>query len=134
VRITFKIKKYKRKFGKKRDGRNQKGNGKKRNSHKRTKSNLPEKKSCLRSVLFFKSRGTKSKRVIGRCWSLPKIWQQALKIDAHYAIEVISERYDTLNEKMKDEVILHELLHIPKGFGGGLRHHKQLKKALEELR
>ncbi len=88
----------------------------------------------LQRVVFFKSRGTKSKRVIGRCWSLPKIWQQALKIDAHYAIEVISERYDTLNEKMKDEVILHELLHIPKGFGGGLRHHKQLKKALEELR
>jgi len=85
-------------------------------------------------VVCFKSKGTKSKRIIARCWSLPTIWQKALEVDAHYVIEVISEKFDRLSEEQKDHVILHELLHIPKGFGGGLRHHKQLKNALEKLR
>ncbi len=75
------------------------------------------------NVICFKSKGTSSKRVIARCWALPKIFQQALNIEAHYCIEVISERFNKLNENEKDKVLIHELMHIPKTFGGGLKHH-----------
>lgn len=83
-------------------------------------------------IVCFKSRGTKSSRIIARCWSLPVIWQKALGTQPHYVIEVLSERYDCLDEKTKDDVIFHELMHIPKKFTGGLRHHKQLKRAMRE--
>lgn len=81
-------------------------------------------------ILCFRSRGTKSERIIARCWPLPRIWQKALGKEPHYVIEVISERFDSLDEKTKDEVIFHELMHIPEKFTGGLRHHKQLKRAM----
>ncbi|MEM2874079.1 MAG: putative metallopeptidase [Candidatus Nanoarchaeia archaeon] len=70
----------------------------------------------------FRSYGSSSKAV-ARCYALGKIWQSALNINAHYIIEVLSEKFDKLSEKEKTKVLLHELLHIPKKFGGGFRHH-----------
>jgi len=73
---------------------------------------------CVRSV------GSKSRNVIARVHSFPKVWQRGLGMKSHYAIEVISERFDDLSATEREKVIIHELLHIPKGFGGGFRHHR----------
>jgi predicted metallopeptidase len=77
----------------------------------------------LDDVHCFRSRGSSSRGTIARCYALGKLWQQALNTKAHYAIEVLSERYDKLSDEEKTKVLIHELLHIPKSFGGGFRHH-----------
>lgn len=74
-------------------------------------------------VICYRSRGSRSKRGIARCYSLFKIWQQALDLPPYYIIEVISERYDHLPRDDQVKVMIHELLHIPMTFGGGLRPH-----------
>ena len=61
---------------------------------------------------------------IARIWSLPKLWQKALGVEAHYIIEVVSENYDGLNQIDKEKTILHELMHIPKNFSGSVLNHK----------
>ena len=76
----------------------------------------------LARLATFRSTGSKS-RAIARCYALSKIWQQTLGTKAHYIIEVISERFDKLPEEDKEKVLIHELLHIPKTFGGGFRQH-----------
>jgi predicted metallopeptidase len=75
-------------------------------------------------VYCFRSTGSRSKRVIARIHGLGRIWQAALHFVPIYIIEVISERYDTFSEDEKDKILIHELLHIPKGFSGGFRVHK----------
>lgn len=71
----------------------------------------------------FRSFGSGSRRIVARCYALSKIWQKALKTDAHYIIEILSEKFDKLSEEEQEKVLLHEILHIPKSFGGGFRHH-----------
>jgi predicted metallopeptidase len=75
-------------------------------------------------VFCVRSRGSESKRTIARVHGFGRIWQETLNLPASYVIEVISERYDKLTEKEKEKTIIHELLHIPKGFTGGFRPHK----------
>ena len=92
-------------------------------------------------IACFKSQGSSSRRTVARCYALSKIWQKTLNIQAHYIIEVLSEKFDKLSEADKDRVLIHELLHIPKSFGGGFRHHdfvcnrnvEQLYKRLRSL-
>jgi predicted metallopeptidase len=78
----------------------------------------------LNGMYCYRSVNSKSKRTVARIHNLSKLWQRALDKPANYLIEVISERYDKLSQEEKEKVIIHELLHIPKGFSGGFRPHK----------
>jgi len=86
-----------------------------------------EKVACLRS------RGSGTRRIIARCHGLSKIMQLAMKTEAHYAIEVISERFDILPEDEQIKTLIHELMHIPKNFGGGFRQHDFVKRQNVEV-
>ena len=77
----------------------------------------------IERMLCFKSYGTSSRRTIARCHTLSKIMQKALMTKAFYALEFLSENFDKLSEEEKTKVIIHELMHIPKTFGGGFRQH-----------
>ncbi|MEK6823748.1 MAG: putative metallopeptidase [Nanoarchaeota archaeon] len=77
----------------------------------------------LDRVKCFRSYGTSSRGTIARCHALGKLMQKAIGIDAVYALEFLSERFDKLDEKDQIKTIIHELMHIPKTFGGGFRQH-----------
>lgn len=74
-------------------------------------------------VKCFRSYGTSSKRTIARCHTIGKLMQKAMGVEAFYALEFLSERFDKLDDEEKVRVIIHELMHIPSSFGGGFRHH-----------
>jgi len=76
------------------------------------------------SVHCYRSKGSKSKRIIARIHGFGRIWQLALGLPPAYVIEVLSERYDRLSQEDKEKTVIHELMHIPKGFKGGFRPHK----------
>ncbi len=71
---------------------------------------------CLRSF------GSSTKRTIARCHTIGKVMQKGMKVPAFYTIEFL-EKFDKLSLSDQDKVIIHELLHIPKTFGGGFRQH-----------
>ena len=74
-------------------------------------------------IFCIRSYGSKSRGVVARCHALPKIMQKALNTGARYVIEVISEKFDRLSEEQQMKTLIHELMHIPKSFGGGFIHH-----------
>lgn len=78
----------------------------------------------LGNIRCIRSKGSSSKNTIARIHGLNRIWQHALEEEPIYIIEVISEKFDKLSEGEQDRTLIHELLHIPKSFGGGFRHHK----------
>lgn len=73
-------------------------------------------------VYCFRSKNSKA-RAYARIWGLNRIWQLALGQGPAYIIEVLSEKYDKLSDHKKDEILLHELAHIPKNFSGSLLPH-----------
>ena len=80
----------------------------------------------IERIKCFRSYGTSTKRTIARCHALGKIMQKAMGTKAHYALEFLSEQFDKLNEEEKLKTIIHELMHIPKTFGGGFKHHNHV--------
>jgi len=81
-------------------------------------------------IFCFRTHGSKS-RAYARIWSMPKIFQRALKIKPAYVIEVLSKYYDNLDEDSKKKVLIHELLHIPKNFSGTLLPHRTRHRHLQ---
>ena len=77
----------------------------------------------LNNVRCYRSYGTSSKRIIARCHALGKLMQKAMVRQAFYVLEFLSERFDKFDEEEKTKIIIHELMHIPKCFGGGFKHH-----------
>ncbi|MBN2202897.1 MAG: metallopeptidase [Candidatus Aenigmarchaeota archaeon] len=75
-------------------------------------------------VVCIRSYGSKSKRILARIQGLSKIMQKAMQTKAFYAIEFISENFDKLDDDEKTKTVIHELMHIPKCFGGGFRNHR----------
>ena len=78
----------------------------------------------LDRVHFIRSRGSKSERTIARIHGLGRIWQEALIMEPTYILEVIHELFDFAPREIQDKTLIHEVLHIPHGFKGGFRHHK----------
>jgi predicted metallopeptidase len=78
-------------------------------------------------VRAIRSRGTRSRRILARCHGLPKALQTGLNLSAHYVIELVSENYDRLSEAEQTKTLIHELLHIPRVFGGGFRNHDYVR-------
>jgi predicted metallopeptidase len=89
----------------------------------------------IENVGFLRSTGSKSRGTIARCHALGKAMQKAMKRKrSFYLVEVISERFDKLPDEEQVEVIIHELMHIPKTFGGGFVHHDRVSdKAVKEV-
>ncbi len=84
-------------------------------------------------VKCYRSYGTSTKRTIARCHALGKLMQKALGVGAFYPLEFLSENFDKLSPEEQVKVIIHELMHIPKSFGGGFRHHDFVcKKNIEK--
>jgi predicted metallopeptidase len=82
------------------------------------------------NIIAFRSFGSKS-RAIARIWSLPRIWQMALQKEAHYCVEVVSEKFDRLSSGEKEKALIHELLHIPKNFSGALLPHRHKSRRID---
>jgi predicted metallopeptidase len=82
----------------------------------------------LESIHCVRSRGSKARRTIARIHGMGRIWQ-VVGIEPSYAIEIIAERFDDLSKADQDRTLIHELLHIPHGFKGGFRHHKNYVNA-----
>ncbi|MEM4605854.1 MAG: putative metallopeptidase [Candidatus Pacearchaeota archaeon] len=88
----------------------------------------------LNNVGFLRSFGSSTRRTIARCHGLGKAMQIAMGRKGFYVIEVISERFDKLKDEEKEKVLIHELMHIPKSFGGGFVHHDKVnEKTVEEV-
>jgi predicted metallopeptidase len=77
----------------------------------------------LNNVKCYRSWGTSSRGTIARCHGLSKVMQKAIGIKAIYVLEFLTERYEKMDSEEKIKVIIHELMHIPKSFGGGFKHH-----------
>jgi predicted metallopeptidase len=83
---------------------------------------------CVRST------GSKSRYILARCHTMSRAVQTGLGLDAHYVIEIVSENFDKLDEEEKTKTLIHELMHIPKAFGGGFKGHRHVnKRAVESM-
>lgn len=84
-------------------------------------------------IYCFRSTNSKS-RARARIWGLSRIWQKAMGTKPAYIFEVLSEKFDKLDDLEKDKILLHELAHIPKNFSGSLLPHvrKRGKRNFED--
>ena len=84
-------------------------------------------------VVCLRSFGSSSRGTIARCHALGKAMQLALGRKGFYLIEVISERFDEMSEMDRIKTLIHELMHIPKTFGGGFKFHDVVNEKNVEI-
>lgn len=77
----------------------------------------------VHSRIFVYRSFNSTARAYARTWGFPKVWQMSLNEPPAYIIEVLSEHFDPLPLKSQDEVLVHELAHIPQNFSGSLLPH-----------
>tara|TARA_Y100000310_G_scaffold228680_1_gene230972 strand:+ start:2924 stop:3319 length:396 start_codon:yes stop_codon:yes gene_type:complete len=87
----------------------------------------------LDSVICLRSFGSTSRGTIARCHALGKAMQIGLDRKGFYLIEVISERFDKMSEMDRIKTLIHELMHIPKSFGGGFKFHNVVNDGSVEV-
>jgi len=81
---------------------------------------IPERVRCVRSY------GSKAVGTAARIHTASRALLTGLELKPTYVIEFISEKFDQMSEDEKEMIIIHELLHIPRSFGGGLIGHGKL--------
>jgi len=77
-------------------------------------------------IAVIESTGSKARRTLARIHGMGKAMQEGLQQTPFYTIELVTEKFNKLSEEEKIKTLIHELLHIPQAFGGGLlghRHH-----------
>jgi len=77
----------------------------------------------MERVKCYRSYGSSTRGTIARCHALGKVMQLAIGVQAYYALEFLTARFDKLDKEDQIKTIIHELMHIPQTFGGGFRHH-----------
>jgi len=80
----------------------------------------PSRVKCVRSYQ------SKSLRVCARIHTASRAFFTGIGFPPIYVIEFVSSNFDKLSEEEKIKVIIHELLHIPKSFGGGIISHSKI--------
>ena len=83
----------------------------------------------LDKVVCIRSYSSSAKRVVARCHGMSKVLQIAMGVKAFYVLEFLAERFDRLDDKEQEKTIIHEMMHIPKNFGGGFRRHDLVSAA-----
>lgn len=63
-------------------------------------------------------------RAYARIWGMSRLFKEVAGLEPHYIIEVISRRFDKLDERERIKTLIHELMHIPKTFSGALLSHR----------
>lgn len=87
----------------------------------------------LDRIFFVRSYGAKTK-ALARIWGLPRIWQLVLDTKPSYVIEVIAEKFDKLSKSRQEDVLIHEIAHIPRNFSGSLvPHFRRGKRKFKDL-
>ena len=79
---------------------------------------MPERLTVVRSW------GSKTRRTIARIHCIGKVMMLGMgHKKSFYVIELFTEKFDRQPTRDQIETIIHELMHIPRTFGGGFRHH-----------
>lgn len=77
----------------------------------------------IERVKCFRSYGSSTRGVYARCHTIGKLMQKAMGVQAFYTLEFLCPRFEKLSNEDQEKTIVHELMHIPKTFGGGFRQH-----------
>lgn len=84
-------------------------------------------------VICIRSHGSRARYTLARCHAMSRVMSIALGVEQTYVIEVINETFDQLDPIDKTKTLIHEILHIPKSFGGGLKGHRNMRRTVEKF-